>query len=728
MRKILTKMLSVFTAGICLLTASAFSSNGSTIIANAVDQEIKGIIDDYVYEMWNALHMGEFNYENTENNGFSVSWDGITDFTALKGKGFEKNTVKAYQVEDYSIDYSLDITTDGIAYVGVQGWMSNATAKFNIVEAWASWQPPGENVKNLGSVIIGDTTYDLFWNLHLGQTFDGRGINYPMYWSVARRDPLEPDTTNHLEGTIDVSEHFRAWASAGLDLGYLYDVKFGIEAYKSNGSAKLISMDTHMDTATEQLFDKFKVHVPYEEHDPLPVGKDGRIINVDFETPNDKVGPYYNEGKANLTKDVFFSGEQSLKVEHGEYVIATFGYELDPYDLPVSADGAAVRFQTGARIYADKDVSFDVYLVEYNDDEVIPQQRNTLIGKRICKSGQWTNFRGLFFDFLHDKFRKYKIVFAANDRDVDFFIDDFFIGFADTADDAAIHTFEAEKRGDLNGDGIINSFDLVICRKALIKSTANSLIEENGDVNGDFKTNVSDLVLLTKYVLGTSDDIPLTDNEAVLLTGDSIFYNTNDQRTLEVSALRQNDDTVSTIVRRDGTFTAEWKGIADYTCGSFAEYEENSFNYCKDFDISYCADVSSTKDIDVVLCGYVQKDYRWIGFEIHECCKWSGKDKPDIREATDSGRLKTVTVNGIEYYMDIGDDKNSVNYIYFYRKDDPMNNSDSCRIDNKYRLSDFLENWSIYNEENDRVKQIGMYVEASDSNGYADFKELSFTK
>ena len=69
-----------------------------------------------------------------------------------------------------------------------------------------------------------------------------------------------------------------------------------------------------------------------------------------------------------------------------------------------------------------------------------------------------------------------------------------------------------------------------------------------------------------------------------------------------------------------------------------------------------------------------------------------------------------------------------ISNLYFYRKDDPIKNSDSCCIENKYNLSDFLEECSIYNEEIACVTKIGMYVESYDSNGYADFKELSFAK
>ena len=69
-----------------------------------------------------------------------------------------------------------------------------------------------------------------------------------------------------------------------------------------------------------------------------------------------------------------------------------------------------------------------------------------------------------------------------------------------------------------------------------------------------------------------------------------------------------------------------------------------------------------------------------------------------------------------------------ISNLYFYRKDDPIKNSDSYCIENKYNLSDFLEKCSIYNEEIACVTKIGMYVESYNSNGYADFKELNFAK
>ena len=62
--------------------------------------------------------------------------------------------------------------------------------------------------------------------------------------------------------------------------------------------------------------------------------------------------------------------------------------------------------------------------------------------------------------------------------------------------------------GDLNGDMQVNSFDLIIGRREVIKSMHGEEVLEASDVDCSGKTKINDLVLLTKLVLGDEVVVP----------------------------------------------------------------------------------------------------------------------------------------------------------------------------------------------------------------------------
>ena len=55
--------------------------------------------------------------------------------------------------------------------------------------------------------------------------------------------------------------------------------------------------------------------------------------------------------------------------------------------------------------------------------------------------------------------------------------------------------------GDMDGDGIIDSFDLLLLRRCLISQSKN----EHGDINGDDSVNMADMVQLSRFLLGYKD-------------------------------------------------------------------------------------------------------------------------------------------------------------------------------------------------------------------------------
>ena len=70
-----------------------------------------------------------------------------------------------------------------------------------------------------------------------------------------------------------------------------------------------------------------------------------------------------------------------------------------------------------------------------------------------------------------------------------------------------------ESSGDINGDGSVNSFDLVVINKYLSGNTElNSLQLESADMLSDGIIDENDSLALRKYILGQLDTLPVTED------------------------------------------------------------------------------------------------------------------------------------------------------------------------------------------------------------------------
>ncbi len=72
--------------------------------------------------------------------------------------------------------------------------------------------------------------------------------------------------------------------------------------------------------------------------------------------------------------------------------------------------------------------------------------------------------------------------------------------------------------GDLNGDGRIDVFDMILEREAIVKSFAGSENVKAADIDGSGTVNMNDMVLLSEYVLGKIDKFPQPEIPAVTTT------------------------------------------------------------------------------------------------------------------------------------------------------------------------------------------------------------------
>ncbi|EWM54756.1 glycoside hydrolase family 11 protein, partial [Ruminococcus flavefaciens] len=206
--------------------------------ASAADQQIRGNIGGYDYEMWNQNGQGQVSMEPAAGS-FTCSWSNIENFLARMGKNFDSQKKSYKELGRITLSYDVEYTPKGNSYMCVYGWTKNPLMEYYIVEGWGDWEPPG-NADNYGSVTLNGSVYKIRKSMRYNQPSLEGNATFPQYWSVRQTSGSRNNTTNYMKGTIDVSGHFDAWSKAGLDMsGTLYEVSLNIEGYRSNGSANV---------------------------------------------------------------------------------------------------------------------------------------------------------------------------------------------------------------------------------------------------------------------------------------------------------------------------------------------------------------------------------------------------------------------------------------------------------------------------------------------------------
>ena len=234
----LKKLKKIISAGASTMMIAA----AIPAVASAADQQTRGNIGGYDYEMWNQNGQGQVSM-NPGAGSFTCSWSNIENFLARMGKNYDSQKKNYKAFGNIVLTYDVEYTPRGNSYMCVYGWTRNPLMEYYIVEGWGDWRPPGNDGERKGNVTLNGNTYEIAKTMRYNQpSLDGTAT-FPQYWSIRTTSGSANNQTNYMKGTIDVSKHFEAWEKAGLDMsGTLYEVSLNIEGYRSNGQANVKSV------------------------------------------------------------------------------------------------------------------------------------------------------------------------------------------------------------------------------------------------------------------------------------------------------------------------------------------------------------------------------------------------------------------------------------------------------------------------------------------------------
>lgn len=215
-----------------------FSIKAQTFCTKPGVERITGVKEGYRYELWNQYGQGKACMTVGKGALFNGEWNGIHNYLARRGLEFD--TTKRHNeigtfIATYNCIYKPETKT-GLSYLAIYGWTINPLVEYYIVEDWRNWIPsmaPGSKFK--GTIEVDGSIYDIYENIRVKQPSIVGDTTFVQYFSIRR------NTRN--SGEINISEHFKKWESLNMPLGYLFEVSFVVEGYKSNGSFEFTYLD-----------------------------------------------------------------------------------------------------------------------------------------------------------------------------------------------------------------------------------------------------------------------------------------------------------------------------------------------------------------------------------------------------------------------------------------------------------------------------------------------------
>ena len=372
-------------AGITALMVAASIPSVPSVVANAADQQQRGNIGGYDYEMWNQNYTGNVSMQPGAGS-FTCSWSGIENFLARMGKNYDSKKQNYKSIgKDITLTYDVEYKPQGNSYMCVYGWTRNPLMEYYIVEGWGDWRPPGNDGERKGTVTLDGNTYDIAKTMRYNQpSLDGTKT-FPQYWSIRQTSGSRNNTTNYMKGTIHVGKHFDAWSKAGLDMsGTLYEVSLNIEGYRSSGSANVKSVRVYENGIDGDTGEDDTPKTPTIEPDA-----NGNYFKSTFESGT---GDWTARGDASIgvDSDNYYDGSSSLHVSYRGEDWHGAAITLDPNAF---VPGQTYSFSTGVLQKSGKTVTMQLSLQQGSGDSAT----YTSVATADAKSGEWTKLENTKF-------------------------------------------------------------------------------------------------------------------------------------------------------------------------------------------------------------------------------------------------------------------------------------------------------------------------------------------
>ena len=204
-------------------------SGGKSVNSNGVQDVGNG----YSLELWHDTGSpGSMTvFGGDAECAFKADWNNSGDFLARVGYYDGSAKKKHADLDPIIAGYNYTKSGGGsnYSYIGVYGWTKNPLVEYYIVDDSFGGGGNFYGASDKGTYTVDGVTY----TLKVGQrtnapSIEGDGKNFQQIFAVR--------SSYTTCGTINVTEHFKAWEQRGVTLGGIYDCKLLCESGNGSGS------------------------------------------------------------------------------------------------------------------------------------------------------------------------------------------------------------------------------------------------------------------------------------------------------------------------------------------------------------------------------------------------------------------------------------------------------------------------------------------------------------
>ncbi|KAF2626297.1 glycoside hydrolase family 11 protein [Macroventuria anomochaeta] len=215
-----TAALGALSAPLDVLTEQADVNITTALSKRQTTANSEGYHNGYFYSWWSDGG-GYAQYTMGEGSKYSVTWRNTGNFVG--GKGWNPGTGR-------TINYGGSFQPAGNGYLAVYGWTRNPLVEYYIVENYGTYNP-SSGAQRKGSTYTDGGNYDVSVSTRTNQPSIDGTRTFQQYWSVRQ--------SKRSSGSVNMQNHFNAWAGYGMSLGTHYYQIVATEGYQSSGSSEI---------------------------------------------------------------------------------------------------------------------------------------------------------------------------------------------------------------------------------------------------------------------------------------------------------------------------------------------------------------------------------------------------------------------------------------------------------------------------------------------------------